>query len=139
MPIMSAAEYTEKHARNLVASAPDIVAGINRVDKAPTEQAAAKVTKYLVGIQAAVQSGKWVAGLKRVSLEQWKKATADKGVPRISQGIADAAEKVNAFATVFLPFIDGVSTKTRAMPSMTLEDSIARMTAQVRGAAAFKR
>ena len=39
----------------------------------------------------------------------------------------------------FLPFLDSVQAKVKAMPSTTLEDNIARMTTQVREVAKFQK
>ena len=139
MAIMTAQEYQEKQARNLKNASQDIIAGINRVDKAPTLQAAEKKNKMLTKLTEAVNKGKWEAGLRRVTLEDWRKKTAEVGVPRISAGIDAAADKVVGFATEFLPFVDGISKKVRAMPDQTIDDSINRMTTQVRETSKFKR
>ena len=86
-----------------------------------------------------MQSGKWSRGLKRVSLEQWKKAARDIGVDRIAAGIDGAKEKVVAFAEVLLPHIDRQLAKIKTMPDVTLDDNINRMTTFVRGMAEMKR
>ncbi|GAI13441.1 unnamed protein product, partial [marine sediment metagenome] len=84
-------------------------------------------------------SGKWAAGLKRVSLEDWKKNTRDIGVNRIAAGIDGAKVKVVAFAEQLLPHIDREQAKIKAMPDVTLDDNINRMTSFIRGMANFKR
>ncbi|GAJ13268.1 unnamed protein product, partial [marine sediment metagenome] len=95
--------------------------------------------KMLANLTNAVNSGKWSAGLKRVSLEDWKKKARDIGVNRIAAGIDGAKDKVVAFAEKLLPHIDRQREKIKAMPDVTLDDNINRMTSFIRGMADFKR
>jgi len=139
MAKLTAAEFQEKHARRLKAAVEDVRKGIDRVTESPTAKAALKKDKMLANLTASVQSGKWENGLKRVSLDDWKKQTRDIGVNRIAAGIDGASAKVVAFAEQLLPHIDTQVAKIKAMPDITLEDSISRMTTFVRGMAEFKR
>lgn len=139
MAKLTAAEFQEKHARRLKASVEDVRKGIDRVTESPTDKAASKQDKMLTNLTSAVTSGKWAAGLKRVSLEEWKRKTRDIGVNRIAAGIDGAKEKVVTFAEQLLPHIDRERTKILAMPDVTLDDNINRMTSFIRGMAQFKR
>lgn len=139
MAKLTAAEFQEKHARRLKGAVEDVRKGIDRVTENPCEKAAAKQDKMLTNLTAAVSSGKWAAGLKRVSLEDWKKNTRDIGVNRIAAGIDGAKVKVVAFAEQLLPHIDREQAKIKAMPDVTLDDNINRMTSFIRGMANFKR
>lgn len=139
MAKLTAAEFQEKHARRLKASVEDVRKGIDRVTESPTEKAAAKQDKMLTNLTAAVNSGKWAAGLKRVSLEDWKRQTRDVGVNRIAAGIDAAKPKVIAFAEDLLPHIDRGVSKLAGMPDVTLDDNINRMTTFVRHMAEMKR
>lgn len=139
MAKLTPAEFQEKHARRLKAAVEDVRKGIDRVTENPCEKAVAKQDKMLTNLTAAVTGGKWAAGLKRVSLEDWKKKARDIGVNRIAAGIDGAKEKVVAFAEQLLPHIDRQQAKIKAMPDVTLDDNINRMTTFVRGMAEFKR
>lgn len=132
-------EFAEKWQRRYSAAAPDMSRGVQRVDVSPTEKAAGKREKMLQNLTAAVQSGKWEAGLRRVTLNDWKKAYIDVGIPRASQGANAATPKVSAFASQLLPYQDSLKSKIEGMPDLTLEDNIARMTTWIRGMAQFKR
>ena len=68
MAKLTATEFQEKHARRLKAAVEDVRRGIDRVTENPCEKAAAKQDKMLTNLTAAVSSGKWAGGLKRVSL-----------------------------------------------------------------------
>ncbi len=139
MAKLSPTEFQEKHARRLKGSVEDIRRGIDRVTENPCEKAAAKQDKMLTNLTAAVQSGKWAAGLKRVPLEKWKKQARDVGVNRIAAGIDAAKEKVISFAEVLLPHIDRGQEKIKSMPDVTLDDNINRMTTFVRHMSEMKR
>jgi len=139
MAKLTAAEFQEKHARRLKAAVEDVRKGIDRVTESPTEKAAAKQDKMLTNLTAAVNSGKWASGLKRVTLEDWKKKTRDVGVNRIAAGIDAAKPKVIAFAEELLPHIDRGRDKIKAMPDVTLDDNINRMVAFTRHMSELKR
>ncbi len=139
MAKLTATQFQEKHARRLKAAVEDVRQGIDRVTDNPCEKAAAKQDKMLTNLTASVQSGKWGQGLKRVTLEEWKRKARDIGVNRIAAGIDGAKSKVVAFAEELLPHIDRQQAKINAMPDVTLDDNINRMTAFTRGMAEFKR
>ncbi len=139
MAKLTAAEVQEKHARRLKGSTEDIRRGIDRVTESPTLKAAAKKDKMLANLTESVNNGKWEAGLKRVTLEEWKKKARDKGVNRIAAGIDDAKEKTTAFFEKLLPHVDKGQEKIKNMPDITLDDNIGRMTEFVRHMATFKR
>ena len=132
-------EFQEKHARRLKASVPDIQRGIERLTVSPTEQAAKKKDKMKLNINDAIDSGRWERNLRKVTLEAWRQKAVQKGLPRISTGIDGAAEKVRDFASQLLPHVDAGSALIKAMPDLTLDDNIARMTAHIRHMAKFKK
>uniref|UniRef100_A0A6M3IGI4 Uncharacterized protein n=1 Tax=viral metagenome TaxID=1070528 RepID=A0A6M3IGI4_9ZZZZ len=139
MAKLTPAEFQEKHARRLKAAVDDMRKGIESVSSAPTAKAAAKADKMRTNIVAAIDSGKWAAGLNRVSLDEWKKKMIDKGLNRVAGGIDGAAEKTTAFAAELLPHIDRGVESVKKMPDTTLEDNINRMTTFIRHMSKFKR
>lgn len=139
MAKLTAEQFQEKHNRRLKAAIEDMRLGVSQVSESPTSKAAKKADKMVANLTASVHSGKWAAGLNRVSLDQWKTQMIDKGLPRVATGIDGAADKVKAFASDFLPFLDGVKAKVEKMPDVTLEDNISRMTAAIREIAKYKR
>ena len=133
------AEFQEKHARNLKASLTDMRSGVEKVTDAPGAKAAAKQDKMLANLTAKISDGTWARRLKGVTLEEWREKMISKGLPRVSGGIDAAAAKVTDFASQLLPAVDAASRKTQAMPDLTLEDSIARMTSFVRDMSKFSK
>jgi len=139
MAKLTPAEFREKHARRLKGSIEDIRAGVSRVTEAPTAKAAKKQDKMLANLTKAVQSGKWASRLNAVSLEDWKSKMTEKGLNRIAGGIDEAGPKVEAFAAQLLPFEDALQSQINKMPDLTLEDSVSRATAWIRGMSKFSK
>jgi len=136
---MTAAQFAEKHIRRTKAALEDMRAGVNAVTVSPTIKAAAKVDKMRSRLMEALDSGKWAAGLKRVTLDMWKDKMIKLGINRVSQGLDENKAKIEAFAADLLPYIDNGLNKINSMPDVTIEDSIQRMSAFTRYMADFKR
>ncbi len=113
--------------------------GVERVTISPTAEAAKKADKMRANILKSIDSGKWAAGLNRVSLDEWKTKMINKGIGRVAAGIDEAEGKVIAFAEKLLPHIEAGQTAINKLPDVTLEDSINRMTTFTRHMAKFKR
>jgi len=137
MAKLTPSEFQEKHARRLKGSLPDMRAGIGRVTESPTKKAALKVEKMKAHLLEKLDDGTWARRLSAVTLEEWKSKMIDKGLARVSGGIDGAAAKVTDFASQLLPAIDAAQAKVKAMPDLTLEDSISRMTTMVREMSKF--
>ena len=131
-------EYVEKHARNLKNAAEDIRRGIDRVTVAPGVSAVAKQEKMQRKLNEAIDDGRWAQKTAAVDLASWKSDAKDKGVPRISQGVEKAKTKNTQMAARLLDALDEVAGSVAVMPDDTLDDSIARMEAQIRGMASKK-
>ena len=132
-PAEGATKWRERLANNVQA----VKDGIDRVTESPTEKAAKKEDKWIAGVQKAKASGKWVRGLRSVSLEQWKTRARDLGADRIPSGAAAAEGKMATFYGKLFPHEQKLQSKIAAMPDTSLEDSVARATAWIRGMAEF--
>lgn len=113
--------------------------GVNGVTESPMAKAAANVDGYVQGVQRAAQSGKWAAGLNRVSLSDWKSQMVGKGIANMSNGVNSAVPKVTRFLTDFLPYADSVKQQIAAMPNVTENDAEQRAIAAIRLMRQFKR
>ena len=139
MARVSPEEYAIKQATRLKGALEDVRSGIQRVRIAPGMQAADKAAKLKTRINEAIDSGRWAANTRKVTLQEWQSKALEKGVNRIPGGIDAAHDKQVAFAQKLLPAIDSASAKIKAMPDQTLEDGINRMTTFVREMAKFKK
>jgi|YelNatPaOPRAMG01_1025707.scaffolds.fasta_scaffold28958_4 hypothetical protein len=139
MANLTPSEFASKWNRRIKQSVEDVRAGVQKVSSSPTEAAAAKQDKMRARVIDAIDSGKWAGGLSRVSLDEWKSKTINKGVARIPQGADEAQTKVQSFASELLPYIDSGKAAIERLPDLTLEDSITRMTTWTRHMAGFRR
>jgi hypothetical protein len=138
MPVRStSAQATAKWVQNLGAATDRMTAGAQAVTKAPGLSAAAAKQKWLQRVTASAD--KFATNVARVSLQDWQQSYINIGIPRVAQGAQAKQAKVQNFMDEFLPYLQrGVSTIDQ-MPSVTLEDGIARSSAMIRYNAKFKR
>lgn len=131
-------QAAEKWSRNLQNSTPSIQAGVNAVQENPAQKAIAAKQKMITNWMQSVQDGKWERGLQAVTLADWKTRMLNVGIQRIQQGATNGMPKYQKYAAAVQPYMDNLQAQINAMPSTTLEDSINRMTAWVRGMADFE-
>jgi hypothetical protein len=129
----------DKWSRNLGGATKSIQDGVAEVTVAPTQRAAERVNAYLAGTQRAVSDGRFQAGLRRVSLEDWKQAMLIKGVPRVAAGANAAKDKMAGFMAEWLPHMDAGVRALESMPRGDLQSNIARAVAMMEHNARFRR
>jgi hypothetical protein len=132
-------QFADKWNRRIKGAVPDITAGIQRVTSSPGEAAAAKADKMLARVTEAVTSGKWAERVRSVTVEDWRRAALNKGIPRIAAGADGAVDKMREFASQLLPYLDRVVSEVQRMPDVTLEDAVARASHVIREMAKFRR
>lgn len=126
---MSATEAREKHATRLKNSVTEIERGVNSVQTAPGELAAAQSAKMKANLIASIDNGKWSTNVAAVTLTEWKRAMIEKGVPNIANGIDNASSKMEDFYGKLFDHIDRTQTAIDAMPTTTASQSKAKMNA----------
>jgi hypothetical protein len=126
-----------KWAQNLGAAAQQIQAGVMAVQQAPSAQAAAAVQKWVASITSQKAQTDYVNGLNKVTLIDWQNAMKNKGIPRIGQGAQAAQNKFQTFLAALFNYENAGLAQIKAMPSTTLQDRIARMTAWVQYMSGF--
>lgn len=124
---LSANDISKKWNNNLKGAVQYIQQGVDRVETSPTEQAADSQDKMLQHLQQAVSSGKWGNALRKVSLQQWKQTMKQKVQARLAGGVDQAMDKRQAFDKYLVDTLNNVLPEIDSMPSMTLEDSVARV------------
>lgn len=113
-------------------------AGVQAVTENPAAKAAAAADDYARGVREAVESGRYQAGLGRVTLQGWKDKAANTGARRYADGIKDGETKMAAHLSQFLPFLAQVKAEVDAMPSSTEADRDARVLHQIRRAREYR-
>lgn len=127
--MQSSQELAKKWAENLVRSKASIRAGIDQVSVAPTQKAAAAVNKYADGCQRAVSEGRFVAGCNRVTLQEWKDKTINKGLANLDVGVRNAESKVASFQAKAMPYYKQAKERAAAIEGTGRAAQIARIEA----------
>lgn len=124
---LTPAQIADKWASNLSNATSSITAGVNGVTEAPGAKAAAAADYWLARTQAAKQ--KFITKSGAVTLQQWKDAMLNIGVPRVASGASANKPKMAAFMQTFLPFVkQGVAQlPPRGDLSMNIQRAVAMM------------
>lgn len=139
MPMKNASSVATKWANNLANSTQSIREGVESVSESPMAKAANRTDAYLAGIQAAVANGKYQDGLRRVTLEEWKRSLLEKGIPRIATGARASEGKFADFMQDFLPHVEAGQRALESMPRGDLSQNIQRAVAMMQHNARFRR
>jgi hypothetical protein len=126
---LTGAQIADKWNRRMKGAITDIQTGIDAVTVSPTEQAAQKKDKMLQNVTAAVNNGRWEAGLRKVTLNDWKTKTKDKVAQRLSSGVDGSMDKRRAFDNYLVNSLNQVLPTIKTMPDLTIEDSVNRVRA----------
>jgi hypothetical protein len=133
MPKVTPDQFVNKWKTNLKSATSYIRDGVNAVTESPTAKAAAQQDKWFDNLTAAKNAGKWKDGLNNVSLDYWKQRMTTVGVNRISDGVNNADVVMNDFAAKLLQKVGDLQQVIRAKPNKTIDDSVARAEAWIRG------
>lgn len=128
---LSASDISTKWNTRMKQSVSDIQKGIDSITENPAEKAIAAKDKMLQGITAAVNDGRWEAGLRKVSLADWKTKTKQKVGERLAGGVDGAMTKRREFDQWLVGTLNNVLPEIAAMPKMTIQDSINRASAMI--------
>lgn len=123
MAKLTPSEFAAKWARNLSASASDIVAGAERVTEAPGKKAAAAKDVWVGKMTSKATQDRWERRVGAVSLEEWKAKMREKVPSNLPSGVAGAESKVADFGSKLLPYIEANVGKVRSIKKVSLTDS----------------
>lgn len=138
MPVRSDPQTaTSKWVSNLSNATPAMTAGANRVTTSPGTSAAAAADKWLAKVTQA--KDKFKARVGSVTLQQWQTAYTTYGVQRVASGAQAKQGKMLAFQQDWQAYLQANMAKIDRMPTVTLQDGIAKAVAQIQLNAAFKR
>lgn len=139
MPKGTPSSATEKWQRNTKAATQDYANGVQGVSEAPGVRAAKQADKMRQNILKSLDDGTWQKRVAGVSLNDWKQKTLAKGPQRIASGVDGAVDKMGKFMSELYPHQQAIQDELENMPSVTLEDSIARAVHNMRRMSEFKR
>ena len=137
MAKMTGAEMANKWGTRLVNAQGDMIQGVQRMTVSPTEEAAKAIPKMKAALIRAIDSGKVERGLKGVTKEAWTAKYTTLLPQRLASGVESAKEKAGVVFGKILAFQDTYLPEINRMPTATLEESILKMTANVRKMSTF--
>lgn len=129
--VLSPDKVASKWNRNLKNAIQDLRDGVDAVTEAPSARAIARKEKMRANILAAIDDGRWEAGLAGYTLAQWKQDMKTKAADRIPSGADAGQSKMRDYMAVALPHIEAGLSKIASMPDLTLADSKARVAAWI--------
>ena len=127
--MLDANRISEKWGRRMQGSVQDIVAGIDAMTVNPMEEAIKKQDKMLAGVQNAITSGRWAAGLRNVTASEWKDKTKKLTSARLASGVIESMPKRHKFDAYLVQTLNAVLPQIAAMPDLTLEDNVNKVRA----------
>ena len=127
--MLTAAQISAKWLTNFGNAQQAMTDGVNAVQTAPGQAAAAQVNLWLQRIQQS--ANKWAANVSAVSLADWKTAMINLGIPRAQQGAQAKQGKYTAFITQYAAFLNSTVPTIKAMPKGSIAASIARSNAMI--------
>lgn len=104
--MLNAAQTAEKWARKSGQATQDFQNGVDAVTESPMERAASQGELAKANYMAAIDSGKWAANLRKVSLAAWKTVTKQVGGARYASGVSAAKAKYQERMTAVLSHIE---------------------------------
>lgn len=139
MPRLTPEAGADKLVRRASGAVADYMSGVKSVTESPTALAAKQLDKAQLNYNESISSGRMARRLNSVTRESWINDTVAKGQARYGPGITAAKDKILAFNQEFYPYLDHVSAEVKALPSMTIDDSINRAAVAIRRLHEFQR
>lgn len=110
--VRSATDIAEKWSRVTPMRSEDYRRGVENPKKDWAQATAAANDRYVQGVTAAAQAGRFAGGVKKAGSQKWATRAAVKGPSRFSEGVAMAAPD---YENGFAPFRDVIE-KTSLAP-----------------------
>lgn len=120
---------TAKWVARMQAAGTQIKEGVNAVTTAPGVAAAAKKATWLARVTASAD--KWATNVRAVTLTEWRTKMLTVGIQRISSGVTAKQANYQKFAEKFYPYLAAGKAQIDAMPTGTVQQGIAKATAQI--------
>jgi len=131
-------QIAEKWANRAGAAGPALAAAVNGMAEAdnPMAKAAASESRWAEACRKAASENRFSRGCQRVTMQMWRQAMIQKGVPNYQNGIALGQPKFLDFLNRFMPHV--MAGKAALPRRGTLNDNIRRAEAMIRHNAQFK-
>ncbi|WP_343576739.1 hypothetical protein [Mycobacterium sp.] len=129
MPMLTPQQISQKWLTNFQNAGTAMTQGVQAVNQAPGQKAAAQSALWLQRLQQSQQ--KWANRVAAVTLPEWQQAMVNLGIPRAIQGAQEKQSRYTTFINEYSQFLAGQVTQIHAMPKGTLAQGIARASAMI--------
>src|SRR5437660_6363253 len=113
--MVDAAKAAQRWAERMQSAGERVREGVMSTDKDPIQLAISRASTWQANVSSSKAMERYKAGLGRSSKSAWQQGMIDKGIPAMANGARVAQPKVQAFLSSFLPFLAGVTARTRSM------------------------
>lgn len=117
-------QLANRWANGIQNSSQKIKDGVNAVTEAPGKAAAAQVELWMSNLQNS--KAKWQKNVASVSVEDWRKATIEKGIPALQNSVNMAKPKVQKNAEKLISTINSLMS-TLPPKGTTIEANLERV------------
>jgi len=122
----------EKWKRKMRAATEDMREGVEALTESPAKKAIEQKELLKKKLIEAIDSGIWEKQLGKVTLDEWKKAYIEAGIPRISSGVEKADKKMEDFFSWLVDAVEAAKGEIKTKKDGTIESSIARASEFIR-------
>lgn len=129
MATLTPQQISAKWLTNFQNGTTSMTQGVQAVQTAPGQLAAAQANLWLQRIQQSQQ--KWATRVSAVTLQEWQQAMINLGIPRAQQGAQEKQNNYTQFIQAYSQFLGPQVAQIRSMPKGTLAQGIARSTAMI--------
>jgi len=136
--VKAAERWVSKQIARAAVATEDFKAGVEAPDRDPIKAALDASAKRAAKVRESLEKKTWEAAMRKVSVDEWKKATLEKGADRFARGIEFAEPKIRKFVAAFQPKLQEIQNAVRALPDVTDADREKRMLENLRRLKALK-
>lgn len=129
MAMLTAQQISQKWLTNFENATTAMTQGVQAVQTAPGQKAAAAAQLWITRLQQA--QNKWATRVAAVTLAEWQQAMVNLGIPRAQQGAQQKQSNYTNFITQYMAFLQTAVPTVQAMPKGSLAQGIARATAMI--------
>lgn len=127
--MLTPAEVARKWQKNYSNAGEDFEAGVKNMTENPLEAAAANAEYWFARVRESYESQTWQDSLRSFDFQEWKNRTIKFGKLRMADGAAKGFQKQLNFMNFWLPLMQQLRQRIKAMPKASRADRRARMLA----------
>lgn len=131
MARFDATKKAKKWASRVQGAGQDFADGVDAVQSAPGEAAAAKEATFKQRVNQSIDDGTWRNNVSSVTLGDWK-AAAKQGQSAFTSGATKGQPKMQKYLQAAAPVYEQIRAEIQSMPNATDADREARMLRNMR-------